>query len=190
MGDPSHDKSCEVCHAKVAELRRGRCWGCYSRWTEARPVGVGAACCICNERRRDNLRMVELLRAWMPMCHNCAAKATVLAPMPQTMDELRRRLARDRRAADRRAGTKPDDRVFKRERRGLERRAMGLANGDDLMLLDEDDILMIEELSELTSEDGGDETRIVDLLPPKPSPMPRRGRFASGRHLWNQNRRR
>ena len=165
MGDVSHDdKTCEVCHAKVAELRRGRCWGCYSRWTEARPVGIGAACCICNERRRDNLRMVELLRAWMPMCHNCATKATVLSPMPQTLDEIRRRLRRDRRAVERRIG-KPDDRVFKRERRGLERRAVGHTNGDDMMILDDEDILMIEELSELSPEDmAGNETRIVELV--------------------------
>ena len=36
--------TCDVCSAKVHELRRGRCWGCYARWVDARPVGVGARC--------------------------------------------------------------------------------------------------------------------------------------------------
>jgi hypothetical protein len=153
------DKTCEVCSAKVDELRRGRCWGCYGRWVESRPVGMGAACCICNERRRDNLKQVELLRAWLPMCHNCAAKATHLTPMPQTLDEIRKRLKRDRRAVDRRVG-RPDGRVFPRERRGLERRSVGIVRGEDLMLLDDEDIMIIEEVD----EDFGGETRIVELV--------------------------
>ena len=28
---------CGVCGAAVSELRRGRCWGCYTRWAESRP---------------------------------------------------------------------------------------------------------------------------------------------------------
>ncbi len=151
---------CEVCHAKVGELRRGRCWGCYTRWAAERPVGLGAACCVCNDRRRDNLKQVELLRAWVPMCHNCAAKAVNLSPMPRTIDDVRAQLTRDRRRDDRRAGRK-DSRVFPRERRGLERRSLGTARGDDLMILDEADILIIEDAA-AGDDFGGDETRIVD----------------------------
>ena len=52
---------CDVCSAKVNETRRGRCWGCYNRWAELRPVGVGARCVVCGERRRRVLRSIELL---------------------------------------------------------------------------------------------------------------------------------
>lgn len=148
-------RTCEVCAAKVAELRRGRCWGCYTRWTENRPVGFGAACVMCNDRRRHNLRQVELLRAWVPICHNCAARTMQLSPMPGSIDEIRTRLHRERRGVDRREG-RPDTRVFPRERRGVERRAVGHARGDDLMLLDEDDIVIIE--GEL---EPAEETRII-----------------------------
>jgi hypothetical protein len=150
-------KTCEACGAIVAELRRGRCWGCYTRWTDNRPVGLGAACTMCNDRRRENLRSVELLRAWVPICHNCAARAMKLVPMPSSIDEIRKRLHRDRRRTDRRAGRK-DTRVFQRERRGLERRNTGLARGDDLMLLDDEDIVVIDSDGDA---DRGEETRIV-----------------------------
>lgn len=151
-------KDCEVCGAKVSELRRGRCWGCYTRWTEHRPVGMGAACAICNDRRREHLRMVELLRAWVPICHNCATRTMKLSPMPATLEEIRQRLDRERRRRDRRVG-KPDTRVFPRERRGIERRSVGLARGDDLMILDDSDIMIIEDEA---AADAGDETRIID----------------------------
>ena len=121
--------TCEVCSAPVSELRRGRCWGCYSRWVEARPVGIGAACCICAERRRDYLKSVELLRSWVPMCHNCAGRAGKLEPLPQSLAGIRRALRRDRRVADRRAG-RPDTRVYPRERRAGDRRHRGCEGGD------------------------------------------------------------
>jgi hypothetical protein len=112
---------------------------------------------MCNDRRRDNLRMVELLSAWVPMCANCSLRATRLSPMPRTVDEVRSRLLRDRRREDRRAG-RSDGRVFPRERRaGLERRAVGAARGEDLMLLDDDDIVILEP----GAPEEGDETRIV-----------------------------
>lgn len=150
--------TCEVCSAKTRELRRGRCWGCYARWAESKPVGAGAACVICNERRRANLKQVELLGSWLPMCHNCAARTTALMPMPQTLDEIRARLARDRRTDERRTG-KADTRIFKRDRRGLERRAVGhVRPGDDPLLLGDDEILIVIEEEEGV---GGDETRVL-----------------------------
>src|SRR5215471_9877129 len=109
-------RKCEACGAKVAELRRGRCWGCYLKWSEARPVGMGAACVVCNERRRDNLRLIELLGRSQPMCHNCATKSVRLSPMPTTIEAIRERLVRDRRAGERRVG-KRDHRIFARDRR-------------------------------------------------------------------------
>src|SRR5215470_19844781 len=65
---------CEVCGAMVSELRRGRCWGCYARWVESRPVGSGARCVTCSERRLRVLRSIELHGAWQVMCFNCAGQ--------------------------------------------------------------------------------------------------------------------
>ena len=112
---------CQSCGARVAELRRGRCWGCYMRWTDARPVGYGASCCVCDEVRRDNLRSLELYGRWVPICHNCASRTARLDPVPPSMDALRVKLERDRRTRLRRVG-KADTRVYLRERRRDDRR--------------------------------------------------------------------
>jgi hypothetical protein len=114
--------TCEVCCAKVSELRRGRCWGCYARWVDARPVGVGARCVTCGEKRRRFLKSVELHGNWQPMCFNCAGQLLALVPLPSTMAELREAVSRERRRVERRVGKK-DTRVFQYERRVGERRA-------------------------------------------------------------------
>ncbi len=113
---------CDVCGAGVAELRRGRCWGCYTRWSDSRPVGKGASCSVCQERRRDQLKLVELHERSLPLCHSCAARAMRLAPMPTSIERIRRELRRERRALDRRGGTRTDHRIFPRERRVGDRR--------------------------------------------------------------------
>ena len=156
--------SCEVCNAKVAELRRGRCWGCYTRWAEHRAVGLGATCAICADPRREHLRLVELHAQWTPMCHNCGARAARLTPMPESVDALRTRLTRDRRARDRR-DARPDTRVFPRERRTTDRRTAGdsvrsdgsvvTLGDDDLVLIDHEQVLQVLQ---------GDETRIVERI--------------------------
>ncbi len=115
--------ACEVCNAKVSELRRGRCWGCYARWVDARPVGVGARCVTCGEKRRRFLKSVELYAHWQPMCFNCAGQLLHLVPLPATMAELKEAISRERRRVDRRIG-KSDTRVFQYERRVGERRAL------------------------------------------------------------------
>lgn len=115
--------SCEVCNAKVSELRRGRCWGCYARWVDARPVGMGARCVTCSEKRRRFLKSVELYKQWQPMCFNCAGQLLHLEPLPPTLAELKEAVSRERRKLDRRIG-KPDTRVFQYERRVGERRAV------------------------------------------------------------------
>src|SRR2546421_490289 len=107
---------CGVCGARVSELRRGRCWGCYRQWAELRPVGRGASCVICQERRRDHLRLVELHSRSVPLCHVCAARTLKLDPVPLSLEALRLMLARDRRADERR-GDGLDHRIFPRERR-------------------------------------------------------------------------
>ena len=115
--------TCEVCSAKVNELRRGRCWGCYARWVDERPVGLGARCVTCTEKRRRVLKTVELHGGWHPMCFNCAGQILHLDPLPATMAELKRLVSRERRDSDRRLGKKPDTRVFQYERRVGERRS-------------------------------------------------------------------
>ncbi len=153
---PTH--ACEVCGARVVDLRRGRCFACYSRWCDSRPVGLGASCVVCRDRRRDNLRSVELLGAWVPMCFNCAGRTLRMARIPRTLDGIRAGLARDRRHLDRRMGL-PDPRPvsYRAERRGLERRSLGHAIDGDLMLLDDD--LSIEIV--LSENDVEEITRIV-----------------------------
>jgi len=150
--------ACGLCGARVNELRRGRCWGCYSTWADQRPVGKGAACVVCDERRRDNLRMVEVHGRSLPMCHLCGFRTNRLEPVPVTIEGLRVMLRRDRRATDRRAGAM-DTRVFPRERRDDERRrpprelapgayaevnTLPVLNLDDVLELDVDDIDILE----------------------------------------------
>ena len=83
---------CGSCGAMVTELRRGRCWGCYSKWAELRPVPRGASCAVCEERRRENLRLIELHSRSVTFCHICAARTLKLARVPSSIDELRRLL--------------------------------------------------------------------------------------------------
>lgn len=124
MPSPQSQLTCEMCGARVATLRRGRCWVCYIRWAETRPVGKGAVCAVCHDRRLENLRMVEYRSTWIPMCHNCGTRAYRLAPLPQSLEGLTQRLGRDRRWTARRRG-KGDSRMRPAERRNDDRRAMG-----------------------------------------------------------------
>lgn len=114
---------CDVCSANVIELRRGRCWGCYNRWVENRPVGLGARCCICGERRHDFLRTSELLGGWWPTCYSCSGRIHGLEIIPPSIAEIRIALDRERRGkqSDRRC-EEPDSRVFLYERRRDDRR--------------------------------------------------------------------
>jgi len=130
--------TCDVCGAKVHELRRGRCWGCYGRWVDARPVGVGARCLTCGERRRRLLKTVELYGGWPAICFSCAGQVMNLDPMPQNVPDLKVAVSRERRATDRRVG-KADTRVFQYERRVGQRR---LAR-EDYPVIDDDMIVEI-----------------------------------------------
>jgi hypothetical protein len=113
---------CGVCGAQVTELRRGRCWGCYTRWGESRPVGRGAACAVCFERRRGELRLVELQAKTHALCHSCAGRITRLETIPSSVNKIRVLLDRERRGKDRRDDGS-DRRIFPRERRVGERRS-------------------------------------------------------------------
>jgi hypothetical protein len=150
--------SCEVCNAKVHELRRGRCWGCYSRWVDAKPVGVGATCVTCNEKRRRLLKSVELFGGWKPMCFSCSGQILHLDPLPTTITGLKDALSRERRRKDRRFG-KPDSRVFRYERRVGDRRENRVTE------LAEDDLVI--EITVDGADDGmdfEDMTQIRELV--------------------------
>jgi hypothetical protein len=82
---------------------------------------------VCDERRRDNLRQMEVRNRWLTMCHICAARTLKLAKIPSSIDALRRQLERDRRQNDRR-GDGLERRVFPRERRVGDRRGPVRAN--------------------------------------------------------------
>lgn len=112
---------CGSCGAKVTELRRGRCWACYQKWAEMRPVPKGATCVVCDERRRSNLRLVEVHHRSVTLCHICSARTLKLPKVPSSLDGLRRALERERRRADRR-GDGWERRIFPRERRVGDRR--------------------------------------------------------------------
>jgi hypothetical protein len=155
---------CNVCGAAVTELRRGRCWGCYSRWVESRPVGRGATCTICFEKRRTQLKLVELHGRSLPFCHGCAAGLLRLEEVPESLEEIRHALRRDRRDADRRRG-KVDQRIFPRERRVGERRGTAreaFADTDPrIHLADLDDIIIelheadVEKMDQTLVRSGG-----------------------------------
>ena len=113
---------CNACGAHVTELRRGRCWACYMKWAEMRPVPRGAHCALCTDRRRENLRLVELGGRSVSLCHLCAARVHKMADSPLTLEELRATIRRDRREAERREGGR-ERRVFPRERRVGDRRS-------------------------------------------------------------------
>lgn len=163
--------SCEVCNANVSELRRGRCWGCYARWVDARPVGLGARCVTCGEKRRRFLKAVELYAAWQPMCFNCSGQLMNISPLPPNLALLKDAVSRERRKLDRRKG-KVDSRVFRYERRVGERRVVRLEYPavDDDMIIE----VMIEEDLPLEASFEADLTQIRELiadLDPRMPPM-------------------
>lgn len=147
---------CQVCGAESAVLRRGRCSACYIRWADERPVGLGASCVVCAERRRDYLHVVEFQRRWLPMCFTCSARGFRLHPVPENLELLIAELRRDRRCTSRRLGGR-DRRIFQVERRADDRRVCRAV--EDEQYIDASD-LIIEVL--LDDEIPGELTRIAD----------------------------
>ena len=146
---------------KNETLRRGRCSRCYDAWVRARPVGAGAGCVGCGNRRRDHLRHYEVgmrLNAaggrWTILCHNCAASADKFNPPPRSLDALCERLARDRRWQERRYDRAHRDPVAERRANDLRReRRLNLRDMFDATDMAEELIIEIEAEFEQVSED-------------------------------------
>jgi hypothetical protein len=101
------------------------CSNCYEAWLQARPIGAGASCLCCGDRRRVHLRYFELAWGFIVLCHNCAARAAAVRPLPRTPEGLVSRLTRDRRHGERRK--QPMSRTTEqKDRRHLPDRRVGL----------------------------------------------------------------
>ena len=168
---------CCVCGARVSELRRGRCWGCYAQWVDQRPVGKGASCGVCQEKRRDHLRLVELHNKSVPLCHICAARTLKLGDVPPSLEALRKVLSRERRREDRRSDGL-DQRIFPRERRVGERRGTphprAAGDTDPAITLPDFDDLVIEVVDD--DIESSEQTQVKAsprMSPTKPTPSKR-----------------
>lgn len=94
---------CGGCGQSAMRTRRGLCAACYARWVRARPVGLGASCAACTDRRLPHLRHFELRGLWVVLCHHCCARAERLTPAPRSVDVLLDGIRRQKRiGADRR----------------------------------------------------------------------------------------
>jgi hypothetical protein len=91
---------CGGCGQESAGLRRGLCAACYARWVRARPVGLGATCAACAERRPERLRHFELRGLWVVLCHGCGTVAERVTPSPRSLDGLLLMLRRKRPLAE------------------------------------------------------------------------------------------
>ena len=135
-------------------------------------MGRGASCAICQEKRRNQLRLVELKGRSLPFCHGCAAQVLRMVEVPDSVEELRTALRRERRDGDRREGEKVDQRIFPRERRVGERRGPsrdGYADTDPGMRLSEFEDVIIE-LADTDMEDVEQtQVRSRPAAPPPPS---------------------
>ena len=115
---------CGGCGQGATHMRRGLCSACYARWVRARPVGLGASCAACADRRIDHLRHYELRGLWVVLCHNCCARGERVAPAARSLDALLLALRRERRVSGERRTAAEDYwyGVAERRRRQLEGR--------------------------------------------------------------------
>jgi len=115
-------------------------------------VGKGAACAVCGERRRSELRLIELHGRSHPFCHSCSGRLARVDVVPPTLPGIRALLTRERRTGERREDG-VDRRIFPRERRVGERRVPPRSGKSDtdphIALADFEDIVIEIEAAEL-----------------------------------------
>ena len=99
------ESRCGGCGQGATRVRRGLCAACYARWVRARPVGLGASCACCNDRRLVHLRHFELRGLWVVLCHNCCARAERMTPAARSVDQLLAGIRRQRRGGGERRVT-------------------------------------------------------------------------------------
>lgn len=108
---------CTECGGGATRLRRGRCNACYMRLYRNGEIADGARCAACGERRKDLLTSVRVQET-VVLCGNCSLILHRARPAPGSVDELRRRVTRERRGGPerraryrggRRAGDRPGD---------------------------------------------------------------------------------
>lgn len=119
------DAQCVTCRRAPdsAGLRRGMCRACYLRHWRGTQLPDGAGCATCAEKRRMVLRWTRLGTAKIITCQNCGFIADRMRPRPRALDELKERLARERRRSRDRRRNYVIDPVDPAERRAEPRRA-------------------------------------------------------------------
>ena len=117
---------CGGCGQTAPRTRRGLCAGCYARWVRARPVGLGASCASCTDRRLEHLRHFELRGLWVVLCHHCCARAERLTPAPRSLEVLLSGIRRQGREGISRRAVRPLDGAALERRREAARRAEDL----------------------------------------------------------------
>ena len=90
-------KTCSECGQGATRLRRERCDACYMRLYRSGEVPAGSSCGGCDERRRELLCLEAVYGAEVVVCGNCALVLRRTRPRLASVDELRRRLRRERR---------------------------------------------------------------------------------------------
>jgi hypothetical protein len=136
------------------------------KWAEMRPVPRGALCALCTDRRRENLRLVELCGRSVSLCHLCSARVHKMADVPLTLEELRSTLRRDRRGTERREGSL-DRRVFPRERRVGDRRSPPRDSASDACLASD----RLPDLGDLEIVIGDDDIEEIEQTLVRENPL-------------------
>src|SRR5688500_18040219 len=91
--------TCSECGRGASRLRKERCNACYMRLYRNGEIPVGASCACCAERRRQFLVHAELAGGEICLCGNCSLVLARTRLRAESLDELKLRVARERRRA-------------------------------------------------------------------------------------------
>jgi hypothetical protein len=111
MTEALAERPCQLCGSRIRHVEvdePGLCGPCGLRLRLGQVPAVGARCAVCGERRRRALTVWPL--SGEPVCHTCAFYLKESRPWPRSIDEVARRLRRERRLQARPAPADPPDR--------------------------------------------------------------------------------